>query len=289
MDIDRVRYFQAFAETGSLVRAAELLHLLQPALSKALRLLEREAGVALLESDGRGLRLTEAGRHFQRETAPLLERWLGLPERLRSAATENPVRLGTFEVFSTYFLGSLLTHVNLSALEVHEFAPGHLEEAIAAGEVDLGITYGPVPKAGVEFVEITKIRMGAFGLKSFAREEDSEKFPFVIPLPPTRGTPSKMVGLDGWPDHRFKRLVKFRVSMMESALELCRGGHAVAYLPEFVVALHNESTVAARQLRELACPVPKKDRVQSVFLVRRAGAAETPTERQIARSLRALK
>jgi len=72
MNIDRVRYFSVFAETGSLVSASEILRISQPALSKALKVLESEVNLKLVESDGRGLRLTESGKRFRDQTNPLL-------------------------------------------------------------------------------------------------------------------------------------------------------------------------------------------------------------------------
>src|SRR5437868_6440454 len=130
MDIDRVRYFHVFAETGSLVRASEVLHISQPALSKALRLLATEVGMELIEPDGRGLKLTEAGKSFQKETATLLNQWLDLPRKLQDAEAWTPTRIGSFEVFTTYFLGHLFKYVDLDSLEIHEFGPGRLEQAL---------------------------------------------------------------------------------------------------------------------------------------------------------------
>jgi DNA-binding transcriptional LysR family regulator len=289
MDIDRVRYFHVFAETGSLVRASEVLHISQPALSKALRLLETEVGLELIEPDGRGLKLTDAGRNFQKETAVLLRQWLDLPKKLQDAETWTPTRIGSFEVFTTYFLGHLVKFVELDSLEIHEFGPGRLEQAITAEQVDIGITYLPVPRAGVEFTEVTKIKMGVFGRAGEFKSQEFSALPFVTPLLPAGGTPSKVMGLDGWPDHRFERKVKYRVTAMESAMELCRKGHCVAYLPEFVVHLHNENAKPECRLLEIKSPLPQKDRLQSVFLVSRKGSQETTLHRQIAKCLRSLK
>ncbi|MNS72026.1 HTH-type transcriptional regulator CynR [compost metagenome] len=288
MDIIRVRYFHVFAETGSLVKASEVLHISQPALSKALRLLEQEVGAKLLEPEGRGLRLTSAGLRFKTETGPLLNQWLKVPENLlRSSEELQPTRIGSFEVFMTYFLGHLNKFVELGSLELHQYSPGVLEQAIADKVVDIGITYAPIPKAGVEFVEATKIKMGVFGLKKF-KDLALEELPFVIPLLPAQGTPSKVQGLDGWPDHKFKRNILYRVSMMGSAMELCRQGLAVAYLPEFVVSLHNKTVLPEYRLVEYESPIPQKDRKQSVFLVQRQNSSEMTLHRQIARSLRGL-
>ncbi len=287
MDINRVRYFTTFADTGSLVKASEILHISQPALSKALKTLESEVGLNLLEADGRGLKLTAAGKRFRDESAPLLNDWLNISKKVRDHQTWKPSKIASFEVFTTYFLGHVLNYVELENLELHELGPGRMEQAVADGRVDLAITYNPVPKAGVDFIEVSKIKMGVFGVDAFKNKKFAE-LPFVIPLHPAEGTPSKVVGLDGWPDHLFERNVKYRVTMMESALSICREGHAVAYLPEFVVQLHNKKMQPEYRLRELKQPLPEKDGQQSVYLIRRHGAEETALERQLAKSLRNL-
>lgn len=288
MDIYRVRYFHVFAETGSLVKASEILHISQPALSKALRLLEQEVGAKLLEAEGRGLRLTPAGVRFKQSTAALLDQWLKVPENLlRKDDGTPPTRIGSFEVFTTHFLAHLTKHVELGNLELHEYSPGKLEEAIAKNEVDIGITYAPIPKTGVEFIEVVKIKMGIFGLKKF-KEVPLVELPFVVPLLPAEGTPSKVQGLDGWPDHKYSRRVQYRVAMMESAIELCRQGLCVAFLPEFVVQLHNRNVLPEYRLVEHESPLTQKERKQSVFLVQRQHSKEQTLHRQIAKSLRAL-
>ncbi|MGZ3145266.1 LysR family transcriptional regulator [Lentzea chajnantorensis] len=71
----------AAADLGSVTRAAQHLHLSQPAISHQLVALEREAGTALLIRDRRGVRLTAAGR-------------AALPEARRAvAAADDAVRL----------------------------------------------------------------------------------------------------------------------------------------------------------------------------------------------------
>lgn len=288
MDIDRVRYFNVFAETGSLVKASQVLHISQPALSKAMKILEVEMGLKLIEADGRGLKLTEAGKKFQQQTQPLLLEWLQISKSIRDQEDWKPSRIASFEVFTTYFLGRLLSYIDLAHLEVLEYGPGKMELAVAEARADLAITYVPVPKSGIEFIEIAKIKMGVFGIERFEANKFSE-LPFVIPIQPTEGTPSRVIGLDGWPDHLIERNVKYRVTMMESALELCREGHAVAYLPEFVAQLHNRRLLSEYRLKEFRCPVSHADRLQSVFLIRRQGSPETSLERKIAKSLRSLK
>jgi len=62
MELHHLRYLVAVAEEGSFTRAAAREHVAQPAVSTAVRQLERELGVELLERGRRGVRPTEAGR-----------------------------------------------------------------------------------------------------------------------------------------------------------------------------------------------------------------------------------
>jgi DNA-binding transcriptional LysR family regulator len=207
--------------------------------------------------------------------------------RLKLGTTSQTVRVGTFEVFSTHFLRCLAEFFELENFELHEFGPGRLEQALAEGRIDIGITYLPIPKAGIEYDEVAKIRMGLFGLSRY-QNRNWQELPFVLPLSPLEGTPSKVMGLDGWPDQKYPRRTKARVSLMESALELCRMGACVGYFPEFVIRLHNSAVNSRNQLVELNSPIKVRERQQEVFLMKRVGVSETPTYRRIARALRSL-
>jgi DNA-binding transcriptional LysR family regulator len=68
----QLRIFEAAATTLSFSRAAEQLHLTQPAVSMQIRLLEDDAGAALFIRDGKRLQLSEAGRELLRHTRIIL-------------------------------------------------------------------------------------------------------------------------------------------------------------------------------------------------------------------------
>lgn len=82
--LTQLRSFLAVRHAGSVQEAARQLFVSQPSVSAALAALEREVGVELVERDGRGIRLTEAGEAFASYGAEVL----GLLEQGRQAAHE---------------------------------------------------------------------------------------------------------------------------------------------------------------------------------------------------------
>src|SRR5439155_19547315 len=74
MELRHLRYFVAVAEEQSVTRAAARLHVSQPPLSRQIRDLEDELGVALFDHGAKSVRLTEAGKFFLNQTRTVLQR-----------------------------------------------------------------------------------------------------------------------------------------------------------------------------------------------------------------------
>lgn len=88
LDLRRLRYFVTVAEELSFVRAASLLHMTQPALSRQISALEHDLGTQLLERDRRGTVLTAAGKQLLEDASPLLAASSALQRRTRLAGRE---------------------------------------------------------------------------------------------------------------------------------------------------------------------------------------------------------
>lgn len=290
MDTQKLRHFVVAAETGNFRKAADILRISHSGLSKSIAALEGTlGGTELFIREGRGVILTDHGRDVLHRGKDLLKTVDAFLQKAASTAAVKPLRIATFEVFSTYFLGHFVERYwNDRPLELRELVPGPMETAIAIGQADLGITYEPVPTSGVEFLRVTQIRMAVFGLASAINKFDLSSLPFAAPLSPLSGTPTGVKGLDGWPDDKYERNICYAVDMMESALELCRRGKAVVFIPEFIAALHNASRPARYQLSKLDLPM-QLDVKRLVYLVKRVGTAEGEAAKLIAKALRELR
>src|SRR5688500_14825919 len=109
MDTNRLRYFCTIAETKSIRNSAELLRISPAALSKAVKTLEAEVGYPLLIREGRGILVTDRGARLAQKAKPILQQLNRLREDSESESSSSVVlRLGSFEVFTTHFLGPLL-------------------------------------------------------------------------------------------------------------------------------------------------------------------------------------
>ena len=73
--LGQLKAFEAVARLGSFSRAAEELHVTQPAVSKKIRLLQDEVGLMVLEQVGKRLFLTDAGRELLTTCGDWLETW----------------------------------------------------------------------------------------------------------------------------------------------------------------------------------------------------------------------
>src|SRR5258708_31447869 len=94
MELRHLRYFVAVAAHGSFNRAAEALHLTQPALSRQVKDLEDELGMPLLVRGQNAVKLTEAGDLFYEEAREVLARADEAVQRVRGEARTEPLPVG---------------------------------------------------------------------------------------------------------------------------------------------------------------------------------------------------
>jgi DNA-binding transcriptional LysR family regulator len=144
MRIEQLEYIQAITRLGSLRRAAEELHLSQPALSETVRNLERELGVEILDRHRSGARISEEGLELLPHIAAVVES----VDRLRRAADDQHrssrvVRLGTVNVATSSLVIPAIRRLRElhpdTQVEVVGAMHGEIERAVQDGALDLGL------------------------------------------------------------------------------------------------------------------------------------------------------
>lgn len=148
LDIRRLRYFLAIAESGSMSAAARNLHTSQPALSYHMAELERLTGHVLLLRDRNGVSLTEAGRLLRAHARIILEQ-LELAETEldaleRSGASPiGRVRLAIISSLSARLIPMLVERVRAEmpdvTLQLMEAGTNDIMARLDRGEVDMAV------------------------------------------------------------------------------------------------------------------------------------------------------
>jgi DNA-binding transcriptional LysR family regulator len=157
-----VRYWIAVAEAGNITRAAERLHISQPALSAAIKQLEGQLGVALLDRSDRVLRVTPAGELLADEGRALLASAERVVARVqdRDRAAVGRLRIGMTPT-ARYGLGPELLAACADRapgvmLYPAEDATGALLRDVRGGRLDVAVLF--CPPAAVEGVVIAPLR-----------------------------------------------------------------------------------------------------------------------------------
>jgi len=158
VDTRRLHAFMKIVDAGSITRAADILHIAQPALSQQVSALESQFKQQLLIRSKRGVVPTEAGSALYRHAQRIL-RQIELAEADVTVSARFPagrVSVGVAPLSAGTMLGfPLLTAVRERypdiLLHLNENHGGILSEAIMTGRIDIALLYGTGPIRGVAF------------------------------------------------------------------------------------------------------------------------------------------
>jgi len=170
MQLRHIRYLLAVAEHRNFTRAAEALHVSQPALSQQIKQLEESLGVQLLDRTGRTVRPTDAGTAYI-EYARRALRELQAGERAIHDVRDlsrGVLRLAMTPTFTAYLVGPVVERFNARypgiKLGIREMALDAIESALAEDEVDLAIAFSEVRSVELDcrtlFVEKLSVVVG---------------------------------------------------------------------------------------------------------------------------------
>lgn len=110
MTLTQLRYFQAACKLGNITLAARQMHISQPSVSLAIRELESEFGLALLDRSGRSFSLTPEGAAFLEQADGLLSHADGFQRSMEEmSGSHRAIRLGIPPMIGTLLLPPILS------------------------------------------------------------------------------------------------------------------------------------------------------------------------------------
>lgn len=146
MELRHLRYFTAVAAHGTFRKAATILHLTQPALSRQVRDLEEELGVMLIKRGRNFATLTDAGELFYEEAREVLARAALAVERVRGGKQTEVLRVGYGPTLTAGIMPAALERFQNAAprvrIELCDLSPREMSELAARHELDLLIAPG---------------------------------------------------------------------------------------------------------------------------------------------------
>ena len=196
MELRTLRYFLTTANEGNITKAAEILHVTQPTLSRQLMELERELGTTLILRGKKGVTLTDDGLFFRQRAEEIVE----LADRAEKAFVERDGAIsGVVSISATEAIGSrMLAKIMKRFSEKYPLVQFHLynemadniKDKIDKGLVDIGLLLEPVDTSKYEYVRLSqKETWGVLMMDSHSladREsisvEEIAGYPLILPL-----------------------------------------------------------------------------------------------------------
>ena len=189
MELYQLKTFAAVAETGHLTRAADRLHISQPAVSAQIKALEEELEVRLFERGPGGMALTRAGTRLLEQAAKVL----ATAEELRNAAKAlkgeiaGRLRIGTVGAPEFIRLGEFSSRAvdrfPLLELEFHAEVSGAALEAVRSGTLDASFYVGELMHTNIIGVGLREMTFHVVAAAAWADRVRQADWPTLAAMP----------------------------------------------------------------------------------------------------------
>ncbi len=201
VDLRAMQCFLAVAAAGSISRAAETLHIAQPALSLQIRHLEEALGVTLFMRSHKGVEPTVAGQRFEIHARDILKRLDIACEDVRDLMVdpEGSVAIGLpqsmAKILTVPIVREVIRRWPKVRLQVIELSTGYIPGHLLSGHIDIGLTFRAHANSGLQFDQIVDedlVLVGPPGqfanghtqaqpLADTVRLRDLNQYPMILP------------------------------------------------------------------------------------------------------------
>jgi molybdate transport repressor ModE-like protein len=240
----QLQYFAAIAEEGSITRASQNLSISQSAVTEAIKELEADLGIPLLERHRRGFNVTQKGHQFLRHTNTILSAVSGARQSFQEEQdAAGELNIGVTPVVAAYVLPDILARYRRAfpRIEINtiEESADYLEHLLIGGELDVAIMVTSTLRERMalqaEIIDVSPYRLWLPSGHPLSRAETidiecvaDEPLIMLMIDEIEKATESLFVALG----NRMK--VRFRTSSVEAVRSLVATGSGVAVLPELL-------------------------------------------------------
>ena len=157
MDLRQLKVFAEVARQGSFTRAAERLHVAQPAVSIAIRKLEEDLDLTLLNRQDKQVTLTAEGETLLGHARRIIEELAAAEAEMAElrGLEKGEVRIGIPPMMSSYFFPLIIREFRQRypdlRLSVNGEGAASIQRLISRGEIDMGVIAGHRVPEGLEF------------------------------------------------------------------------------------------------------------------------------------------
>lgn len=192
MDMSQLRSFIAVAEAGSYIKAADVLGIPQPTLSRQVRTLEIELRACLFHRHGRGVRLTDKGANFLEYARSIMHT---IDAAMLSVRDNDSVYTGQLAIGLTPSIGRILiptlvpllkAQFPLASIRLTEGLSGALYEKVLLGQIDFALVLSPASSPHLSIEPLATEQLYLIGPASCNNQDDIDlkdiaDLPLILP------------------------------------------------------------------------------------------------------------
>ncbi len=284
IDLNDLLAFRAVAELGSFRKAAESVHISQPAFSRRIDKLEQALGARLLERTTRRVNLTVVGRDFDRQLRQILD---ALDTTLLGIRGVAATRMGEVTVACVpsavnYFLSGVIARYHARypkiRVKIMDDSANEVLTAVARGEADFGLNFIGAHETDVEFEPLLEERFVAacrrdhpLAKKSRVRWTELAQYDYIC-VNKSSGNrlllDQALAGLPGQPESMYE------TRHGTTAIGLVEAGLGVAVVPAMAMPSADDPLPVIVPLID---PVGKRE----MGLIRRRSSVLSPAAQQL--------
>ena len=250
MELRQMEYFQRAGRMRSITKAANELHVSQPSVTVAIKKLEEELGVSLLDRSQKQIALTPEGQACLKRTDDILARIRDLISEMNDYrfAQKGIIKIGITPVIGAYFFPAALARFqkNHPRVQVAVIEEGSLSlrKRLARGELDLTMMITSKTSSHLETVPVAKGQL----LACFSRQNPLgrlRKIPFARLRDQSfimfrEDTYSRKMILDECARNRFTPRIVFSSSQIETVIGMVGHGVGISFLLDTIVTKYPE-------------------------------------------------